>query len=292
MAPLTYKVGPVRVHLLDDGEFRADGGAMFGVAPRILWEGIFRPDALHRIPLALRSLLIESSEGLILVDTGHGHKLTTRQRELLGLTDDCRVDGRLAEIGLRPADVRYVVNTHLHADHAGGNTAHSPDGQLVAAFPNATYLMQRLELADATYPNERTRNAYFRENFLPLGSLCRGDGASAMQVLNGDAQISSEVRVQITPGHTRGHQVVIVESGGETAIFLGDAAACAINLERLAWVPAYDVEPLVSMETKRSLRDWAFRRDALLFFQHDVAIPAGRIHPDGDGWRVETVETP
>jgi glyoxylase-like metal-dependent hydrolase (beta-lactamase superfamily II) len=245
-----------------------------------------------------RSLLIESSEGLILVDTGHGHKLTAKRREQLGLTDDYRVDNALAELGYRPEDVRFVINTHLHADHAGGNTVFGPDGQVLPAFPNATYLMQRLELADATYPNERTRNTYFPENFLPLVNLCEGQGnglrvsaGASAQVLSGDTQITPEVRVQIAPGHTRGHQIVIVESQGEAAAFLGDAASHAINLERLAWVPAFDVEPLTSIETKRSLRDWAWRKDVLLFFQHDPAIPAGRIRPDGDGWRVEP-ETP
>ena len=107
-------------------------------------------------------------------------------------------------------------------------------------------------------------------------------------MLNGDTQITPEVRVQVTPGHTRSHQVVIIESEGETGIFLGDAGYVA-NLERLAWVPAFDVEPLQSIETKRALRDWAWRRDALLFFQHDIATPAGRLRAEGENWHVETV---
>jgi glyoxylase-like metal-dependent hydrolase (beta-lactamase superfamily II) len=108
-------------------------------------------------------------------------------------------------------------------------------------------------------------------------------------VLSGDTQVTPEVQVKVTPGHTRAHQVVIVESDGETAIFLGDVAGLAVHIERLAWVPAFDVEPLVSMETKRWLREWSARRDALLFFQHDVNVPAGRLRLDGDTWRVEPV---
>ncbi len=220
----------------------------------------------------------------------------------------------LAALGFRPEDVSLVINTHLHADHCGGNTRFDPDGRVVPTFPNATYLMQRLELADATYPNERTRATYLCENFLPLVTLCDRDSSRredktecvavsarrqslqqalpatcAARILSGDTQITPEVRVMVTPGHTRGHQVVIVESQGEAAVFLGDAASYAINIERLAWVPAYDVEPLVSIETKRNLRDWAWRTGALLFFQHDVTTPAGRVRPDGDGWRVEAV---
>jgi glyoxylase-like metal-dependent hydrolase (beta-lactamase superfamily II) len=163
------------------------------------------------------------------------------------------------------------------------------DGEIAPAFPNATYLAQRLELADATYPNERTRNAYFAENFLPLGALCRGGSESVLRVLNGDTQVTAEVRTVITPGHTRAHQVVIVESGGETAAFLADCAPFAVSMEKLAWVAAFDVEPLVSMETRRSLRDWLWRRDALLLFQHDPQIAAGRLRREGEAWRVEPV---
>lgn len=290
MAPRVYQIGRVRMHLLSDGIYWSDGGGVFGLVPRVLWERVIQPDALNRIPMDLRCLLIESSEGLILVDTGYGTKLPPKRLQQLNLTSETRLLDDLAAAGFAAADVRLVINTHLHADHCGGNTFYGPDGQLQPTFPNATYLMQRLELADATYPNERTRAAYLAENFLPLVELCaeRGETPRA-RLLYGDTQITSEVRVQVTPGHTRSHQVVIVESDGETAIFLGDAGYVA-NLERLAWVPAFDVEPLVSIETKRSLRDWAWRRDALLFFQHDMAVPAGRLRRDGENWRVEAAD--
>jgi glyoxylase-like metal-dependent hydrolase (beta-lactamase superfamily II) len=286
MTPITFNVGGVRLHLVSDGVFWTDGGGAFGVVPRTLWRKVIEPDADNRIPMTLRCLLIESGDGLILCDAGYGDKLSAKQRDLLALRGERRLAGDLAVLGYRPEDVRTVINTHLHGDHCGGNMIIGPDGAPTAAFPNARYLVQRLELADATYPNERTRNAYFRENFLPLSEACAPDGADRLQILSGDVQVTPEVRVQVTPGHTRAHQAVIVESLGETAIFLADAAPFAVSLERLAWVPAFDAEPLVSMETKRSLRDWAWRREALLLFQHDTAMAAGRLQRAGDEWRV------
>ncbi len=295
MAPQTFQVGRVRVHLVSDGVFWTDGGAAFGVVPRTLWQRVHQPDEQNRIPMQLRCLLIESDAGLILVDTGYGDKLTAKRRDQLNLRGECRLQGELAALGYQPDDVRIVIDTHLHGDHCGGNTVYDADGRVRPAFPNATYLAQRLELADATYPNERTRNAYFAENFLPLTHLCRDDGENVLRVLHGDTQITphgseGEVRTLITPGHTRAHQVVIIESAGETAIFLADAAPHAVTLEKLAWVAAFDVEPLVSMETKRSLRDWAWRREALLFFQHDATMAAGRLVREGDEFRVVKVE--
>ncbi|PKO23316.1 MAG: hypothetical protein CVU38_04700 [Chloroflexi bacterium HGW-Chloroflexi-1] len=290
MTPLRFQVGDVQAYLVSDGVFWVDGGTAFGVVPRVLWEQVIEPDRLHRVPMELRCLLIESDEGLILVDTGYGDKLSARQRDQLALEGERRLIGELATLGYRPEDVRLVVNTHLHADHCGGNTIFDADGRAVPTFPNARYLVQRLELADATFPNERTRNTYFGENFLPLGdprraTLAGSDGA--LRMLHGDAWIASGVRTMITPGHTRSHQAVIIESLGETAVFLADAAAWAVSLERLAWVPAFDVEPLASIETKHALRDWAFRKDALLLFQHDMGTPAGRLRSDGERWSVE-----
>jgi glyoxylase-like metal-dependent hydrolase (beta-lactamase superfamily II) len=286
VAANTYQVGRVKVHLISDGLFWTDGGANFGVVPKVLWERVIKADALNRVPMQLRCLLIETEAGLVLVDTGYGDKLAPRRREHLGLAGDLRLAGELASLGYTPADIAMVVNTHLHDDHAGGNTMVAPDGSIVPQFPNATYMVQRLELADATYPNERTRNTYFPENFLVLGSLCRNDQEAALQVLNGDSRITHEVRTLITPGHTRSHQAVIVESAGESAIFLGDAVPWAVSFEKLAWVAAFDAEPLVSMETKRNLREWALRKDALLFFQHDPHMGAGRLVRAGDEYRV------
>ncbi len=295
MSPQTFMIGATCVHLVSDGTYWTDGGGAFGLVPRVMWEKVISPDALNRIPMQTRCLLIESSQGLILVDTGYGDKLAAKQREILGIKGDRRLAGDIARLGFRPEDIDLVIDTHLHADHCSGNTAYNENGQVVPAFPNATYMVQRLELADASFPNERTRGTYFAENFVPLGE----PGAGVLSVLNGDTQVTPEVRTWNTPGHTRGHQSIVVESQGQAAIFLADAGAWAVHMEKLAWVPAYDLDPMTSIETKRNIRTWAHKHDALLFFQHDPAIGAGRLRGEAEGeqarggearWQVEPEE--
>jgi glyoxylase-like metal-dependent hydrolase (beta-lactamase superfamily II) len=275
------KVGDVRVHPVGDGMFRADGGGLFGLVPRVLWEKVIAPDALNRVPMALRSLLIESGDKRILVDTGYGDKLTEKERNILELRGEGRLLSDLARIGFRPEDIDIVLNTHLHADHCGGNTRWDERHEAVPSFPRAEYWVQRLELADARFPDERTRGTYFAHNFLPL------EQAGQLKVVDGDVPVTPEVRLEIAPGHTRSHQVVIIESRGESAIFLGDAAPWAWALERLAWVPAYDVEPLVSIQTKKRLARWALLRQALLFFQHDPHVVCGRLREENGRYKVE-----
>lgn len=263
-------IGKVEIEVVSDGVVLEDGGGAFGLVPRILWERVLAPDELNRIPYVLRSLLIRSDGKTILVDTGYGDKLTAKERQRLNLHGERRLLSALERLGVRAEDVDIVINTHLHADHCGGNTMNRGGG-IAPTFPNAEYWVQRLELADARYPNERTRGTYFAENFLPL------EVAGKLRILSGDTQVTPQVRCWVTPGHTRAHQAVVIESEGQTAIFLGDACARAVSLERLAWVPAYDIEPMESIETKRRLRDWALRTDALLIFQHDPTMTAGKV---------------
>ena len=156
---------------------------------------------------------------------------------------------------------------------------------MVPTFPRATYCVQRLELADAHFPNERTRATYLGENFYPL------EQSDQLRVLWGDTRLTDHVRVIVTPGHTRAHQCVVIESGGRMALFLGDVASWPIHMERLAWVPAYDVEPLVTMETKRKLAHWALDNRALLIFEHHPEIEAGYLHATKrpDRFRLEPV---
>jgi len=277
------EVGKAIVHIVDDGQVWMDAGGLFGLVPKRLWSRVTEADPENRVPIPLRCLLIESQGKRILVDTGYGDKMTPRVREILGLRPDDRdrLVRSLAEAGFGVDDVDIVLNTHLHADHCGGNTRQREDSEMPEpTFPRAAYWIQRLELADASFPNERTRGTYFAENFQPLAQT------GQLHVIDGDVQVTDEVRTWVTPGHTRAHQCVIIESHGEAAIFLADAISWAVHLERLAWVPAYDVEPLVSIQTKKQIIAWAMRHRARLIFQHDPRVDVAHLVKSGDRYQV------
>lgn len=270
-------------HLLSDGVSWTDGGGPFGLVPRMAWEKRLPPDEQNRVPLIINCLLVRSEGKNILVDTGYGQKLTEKMQVFAGLD---RPEGGLMDalnrLDIAPRDIDIVINTHLHLDHCGGNTIRQGD-MLAPAFPRAQYLIQRLEWADAITPNERTQATYFPENYQPLAAT------DQLKIINGSTQVTSEVRTAVTRGHTRAHQVVLLESGGECAIFMGDMATLHYHIERLAWVTAFDVEPLESIETKRYWQQWAVEKDALLIFQHDTQMPAGKLRPDGKNFKVEPV---
>jgi glyoxylase-like metal-dependent hydrolase (beta-lactamase superfamily II) len=267
------QIGNVALRTVSDGQFWEDGAGLFGLVPREAWRKIVEPDARNRIPLETWCLLVESDGQRILVDTGNGDKLPAAKRSQMGLSGERRLLNSLQAIGVEPGDINLVINTHLHLDHSGGNTFYNERGELEATFPGATYCVQRLELADAQYPNERTRSAYDMRDIEPL------ERAGQLRVLWGDTWLAPGVRVEVTPGHTRAHQCVVIESAGERAVYLGDAASWPIHLQRLAWVPAYDTEPLVSIETKRRLARWAMEHRALLIFSHHPEIVAGYLQP-------------
>lgn len=282
----TLQVGSIRCHILSDGVQYSDGGGFFGLVPRVLWGRVIEPNEKNQIPSPLRTLLIESTDGLILVDTGLGDKHTPKMRAIYGLDDRSeRLLGDLRRVGYEAEDVDMVVLTHLHADHAGGatrwQTSDGSAGPTVPTFPNARYLVQRQDLAEASFPNERTVATYIAENWQPLLDC------NQLQVVKGDQQVAPGVRTQVMPGHTAGIQVVWVEDGDESLLFLGDACSWAVHLERLAWVPAFDLYPMTSIESKRRLRRQALARAALLVFQHDGQVVTGRLVCDERGLWVE-----
>ena len=284
LAPLvdTLTVGRLRVHTIQAGGQKLDGGAMFGVVPKPLWERRIPADERNRIQLGMRCLVIEHESTVIVVDTGAGNKETAKFHDIYGL-ENAGAGGRtlledgLASLGVRQEDVGLVIDTHLHFDHAGGNTYVEPGGEPRLTFPNARYVVQRGEYVYATHTNERTAGSYFPHNFAPVLAADRFD------FVDGEREIVYGIRVIPTPGHTPFHQSVLIESDGEAAFYPADLVPTASHLP-LPWIMGYDVEPLVTLETKRAMLNKAARDRWLLIFEHDATVSSGRIRADGKGF--------
>jgi glyoxylase-like metal-dependent hydrolase (beta-lactamase superfamily II) len=275
-------IGQIEITPLSDGTIRLDGGAMFGVVPKVLWERQALPDARNRIEIALRPLLIRTGGRNILVDAGIGDKLTPKEIEIYGVDRVESLDRSLARAGLMARDIDVVIATHLHFDHAGGFTS-LVDGVLVPRFPRATYLIRRGEWEAATEVNERTRASYAAENFVPLAE------AGVVQFIEEDGELLPGVSVWRTGGHTRDHQIVRISSGGRTAIFAADLLPTTAHL-REAWIMGYDLYPMDTLAYKREFLREAATDEHLILFEHDPRVAAGIIRADAKGRRVEPVD--
>jgi len=278
MSHTSFKVGRLTCHALEGGRQRLDGGAMFGVVPKPLWQRRIPADDRNRIPLALRCLLVEHDDGLVLVDTGLGNKEDAKFKDIYGVVNEGKggrtgLEDALAELGHAPEDVRWVINTHLHFDHAGGNTYREAGGAVRLAFPRATYVVQKGELEFARHTNERTAASYLPPNFEPV----------TFMLVSGEADPLPGIRCLPTPGHVPFHQSVLVESAGERVCFVADLVPTAAHLP-LPWIMGYDLEPLVTLESKRRLYQRAEAEGWLLFFEHDPTVIAGRLGREGKGF--------
>lgn len=276
------QVGSIRIHGIEAGVQQLDGGAMFGVVPKPLWERRIPADTRNRIPLALRCLLVEAPDALVLIDTGVGNKFDEKFADIYGISnagDPTRLEDGIRDAGFEPSDVDIVLNTHLHFDHAGGNTMRLEDGAIVPSFPNARYMVQRGELNFANSVNERIKASYLEENLDPITD------ANLWDLIDGDAEVTAGIRVRLTPGHTPFHQSALIESDGETACFLADVCPTSAHVP-LPWIMGYDLEPLLTLESKRGLWTRALAEDWLLIFEHDPRVPWGRLDPDSRGPRL------
>lgn len=249
---------------------------MFGVVPKALWQKCCPADDLNRIPLSLTCLLIRAHGKNILVDTGLGDKEDAKFQSMFAVERTATLQESLKQHGLSRDDIHLVVNTHLHFDHAGGNTVMNGNGASVSTFPKAGYYVQRGEYEDATHANERTRASYRRDNFIPIAQL------NQWEFLQGDRELLPGITAIVTPGHTRFHQSVKVESEGLIAFFLGDLIPTVSHLP-LPYIMGYDLYPIQTLDSKRWVLDQAFEGNWLLVFEHDPLIQAGHVRKDVEG---------
>jgi glyoxylase-like metal-dependent hydrolase (beta-lactamase superfamily II) len=310
----TFKVGRFTCHALEAGTQRLDGGAMFGVVPRVLWADKMAPDERNRIHLALRCLLVEHDVGPVLIDTGLGNKEKQKFLQIYGVenagrTGPTQLEDALRQVGVEADDVRYVINTHLHFDHAGGNTYREavgtterrndgrdggatavppfrPSDELGArvSFPNAKYVVQRGELEFAAQANERTAASYLAHNFQPLSA------AGRWQLVEGQVEILPGIQLVPTPGHVPHHQSVLISDSGDTACFLGDLVPTAAHVP-LPWIMGYDLEPLVTLESKRELLGRAVAGGWTVVFEHDPKVVRAVLEEDSKSFCYKALDT-
>jgi glyoxylase-like metal-dependent hydrolase (beta-lactamase superfamily II) len=270
------KFGDLELVPLLDGTFKLDGGAMFGVIPKPLWERRAPSDERNRIRMAMRPLLVRGAKTMI-IDAGAGDKMGPKSEEIYAIDRARNVSDGLADAGLTEADVDIVLASHLHFDHAGGFTRRDASGDLVAVFPRARYIARTGEYADAIRPNERNRASYLAENYVPLRE------AGVLDLVDGDETIMPGVRVRRTGGHTMHHQIVMIESGGRTAVFAADLIPTVAHIDPV-WVMGYDLYPMDTLDFKRAFVQEAIDREYLIFFEHDPDVAAGYIR-EADGRR-------
>jgi methylmalonyl-CoA epimerase len=277
LRPKRFPLGDLRLTSVNDGLFRLDGGAMFGVVPRPLWEKKAPPDERNRILLGMRPLVVEAGWGRMIIDCGAGDKMDARSADIYGLDRRRHLDHALSDAGLSADSFDYVLATHLHFDHFGGATRREADGVVKPRFPRATYFIRRAEWEDATHPHERNRASYLQDDFVPL------DKAGVIGFYAADQEIQPGVRVVRTGGHTGQHQIVYLESGGKTAVFTADLIPTTAHVQD-PWIMGYDLFPMETLAfKKRFIRD-AIDREYLILFEHDPYVAAGYIREE-DGKR-------
>jgi glyoxylase-like metal-dependent hydrolase (beta-lactamase superfamily II) len=270
-------LGNLELHSLSDGFFRLDGGAMFGVVPKTLWEKRAPADERNRISLAMRPLLVRTPDELVLIDSGAGDKMSAKLADIYGLDRTTHLDHALTARGLSASDIDVVIATHLHFDHMGGGTA-IVDGEVRPRFPRARYRIRRGEWHDATHPHERNRASYFPENFLPL------EAAGVIDFHDDDGELVPGIRVLRTGGHALNHQLVRIEAGGRVVCFVADLIPTTAHIDD-AWIMGYDLYPMDTLAYKKRFIREAIDREYIICFEHDPKIAAGIIR-EKDGRRV------
>jgi glyoxylase-like metal-dependent hydrolase (beta-lactamase superfamily II) len=258
--PLSYRVGDLEISVISDGEFRLDGGAMYGMVPKVRWETVDPSDANNRVRLGMHCLLVRGPSYTALLESGIGRDWGAEWDERYGILHPPSVEQSLRAAGAAPADITHVVLSHMHFDHAGG----------LAHLPKARLVTQRMELDAFRDPPSYHKGSYAKRPVNLDGAL----------LLEGDAEPLPGISVRRTGGHTHGHQVVFVRSKGETVLFFGDLLPTVHHLPPL-WTMAYDLVPMDVIDRKKELLEAAAAEGWWVHFYHDHDPRPARIEKDG-----------
>jgi glyoxylase-like metal-dependent hydrolase (beta-lactamase superfamily II) len=266
--------GDYRVEIIPDTEFRLDGGAMFGVVPRNLWATVCPPDEQNRIRMNMNCLFIETATEKILIETGIGEKWSAKHSAMYGINRERSLADSLRAItGYGPEAITIVINTHLHFDHAGGNTILNDDGEAVPAFPNARYFLSQAEYEHAEQPSERDRASYFPENWRPAYNK------GQVELKSADYEVVSGLRMETHPGHNRSMQCWRLEQEGRTLFGFADLVPMRAHVS-LPWIMGYDLYPVETLESKKKLLPQAVTEGWSCLFYHEPDRPLCKVIED------------
>lgn len=263
MTNQTISLGDFELTAISDGSYISDGGAFFGVVPKVLWQRKVKSDDQNRIHVGLNSILVRTGRQNVLIETGIGNKLSDKMKNFYEPKE--LLLQNLHAAGTAPEDIDIVINSHLHFDHCGWNTVYR-EGRAVATFPKAKYYVQEGEWRHGSLQLERDRVSYISDNYDPLIS------SGQMQLLNGAAEIVPGISVAVYPGHTRNMQAILIRSGGKTACYISDLLPTTWHLD-IAWVMAFDLFPLETIENRKKYYQEAIPQNWLTIFTHDPDIP-------------------
>jgi glyoxylase-like metal-dependent hydrolase (beta-lactamase superfamily II) len=273
------KIGKYKLSIIESGFFGLDGGAMFGIIPKALWQKTNPPDAANRIKLSTRHIILESDTKKIIIDTGMGDKWGEKEKNIYAVDENFSMHSALLEIGLKPEDITDVILTHLHFDHTGGSTILVND-KIEPAFPNAKYHVQKQNFDWAMNPSDRDKGSYIKENFQPLVD------EGVLHFKKGNSNFDDEIEYIVINGHTVGQQMIKISDGSETFLFCADLIPTYGHIP-LPYIMGYDLQPLVTLEEKKKYLKLALDEDWKLFFGHDPEVAFATIKKHGEGFKVD-----
>jgi glyoxylase-like metal-dependent hydrolase (beta-lactamase superfamily II) len=271
------RIGNYNLYTIESGTFALDGGAMFGVVPKTLWEKAIQPDEKNRIPLASRALLLVGNGRKILIDDGNGSKFNEKLKTIYKI-DMSKNDlvSSLKKRNIAASEITDVILTHLHFDHAGGSTFRDADGVVKPTFPHARYYVQREHWEAANSPTERDRASFFPEDFLPLQEH------GLLHFTEGEGEILPGISCRICNGHTSALQAPLISDGTTTMLYVADLMPTIAHVQ-LPWIMGYDLRPLVTLEEKRRILNEAVDGNWMLFFEHDATVETCRLQRTDKG---------
>lgn len=276
------RFGKFEIFSIVENSFKIDGGAMYGVIPKIIWQKFSPPDENNLVKLDINLLLIKTDGENILIDVGMGDVLSERQRKMFGVEASSSLEEHLSEHNLTPEDINLVLLTHLHADHAGGVIKLDKDGKKLPRFPNARYVVQLREWEEAMHPDERTSATYFTSSLKIL------EQEKLLELVDGEDEAAAGIRLISTGGHTPGHQAVLIKDGDDKILWPGDIIPSTYHL-RIPYVAAVDLLPRETMEQKRRFLQMCTQDGWVLAFDHDLKVKLGRLKQEEVGVTVTDI---